>query len=233
MSTRLLRWLGIAFLLIAPRLRGAEEIFDFDVLRYRAKMLAAKPYAQRPSTIPDVLRKLTYDEYRLLEFNPERTWWRRERLPFQLQFYHPGFVHTQSVQLNELDGRSVEPIKYSRSFFDYTKHPIDKTIPDTVGFAGFRVLGQLNYPADELVSFLGASYFRALCLKAVYGLSARGLAINTAEPGGEEFPMFQEFWIEKPKPDAKQLVIYALLDSPSVAGAYRFTFAQGAETVMQ
>lgn len=233
MKTTLPRFLAIAFLFAGLRAGAADELFDFDVLRYRAKMLAAKPYAQRASTVPESLRKLSYDEYRLLTFKPEETWWRREKLPFQLQFYHPGFVHTHSVQINEVQRRGADPIKFSRSFFDYSKHPIGGTIPDTVGFAGFRVLGPLNYPADELVSFLGASYFRALCMKAVYGLSARGLAINTAEPGPEEFPVFEEFWIERPMLGAKELVIHALLNGPSVAGAYRFTMTFGTDTVTQ
>jgi periplasmic glucans biosynthesis protein len=228
------RWWRWSLLLLLPfGARAADEPFDFDALRNRAKTLAAKPYAQRPSTVPEALRKLTYDEYRLLTFNPEQTWWRREKLPFQLQFYHPGFVHTQSVQIFELNRRSAEPIKFSRSFFDYSQHPVAGAIPENVGFAGFRVLGQLNYPADELISFVGASYFRALCLKAVYGLSARGLAIDTAEPGAEEFPKFEEFWIERPASGARELVIYALLDSPSVAGAYRFKLTPGADTVLE
>jgi glucans biosynthesis protein len=142
-------------------------------------------------------------------------------------------VHQKSVQVFELNGRTPSPIQFSREMFNYGRLKIGGSLPDNVGFAGFRVLGGLNQPADELVSFVGASYFRALCLKTVYGLSARGLAINTAEPEGEEFPVFEEFWIERPAAGAKQFVIYALMDSASVAGAYRFTIAPGADTVMQ
>jgi glucans biosynthesis protein len=101
-----------------------------------------------------------------------------------------------------------------------------------MGFAGFRILYDLNKPGDELGAFLGASYFRLLCQKAVYGLSARGLAVNTAEPGGEEFPIFEEFWVEKPARDAREVVVFALLDSPSVAGAYRFAIQPGPATVV-
>jgi glucans biosynthesis protein len=222
----------LSFLACAQLGRAADAMFDFETLRFRAKMLAAKPYEPRPSTVPESLRKLSYDDYRRITFNPAQTWWRREGLPYQLQFFHPGFVHTRSVQVFELDRRTPAPIKFSRGMFNYTdREPAE--LSDSIGFAGFRVLGQLNLPADELVSFLGASYFRALCLKAVYGLSARGLAVNTTEPGGEEFPVFEEFWIERPAPGAKQFVIYALLDSPRVAGAYRFTVAPGADTLMQ
>ena len=227
------RFLALFTLLVlGAAVRGADFV-DFDVLRYRAKMLAMQPYAARPRTVPDALAKLTYDQYRLITFSPARTWWRREQLPFQLQFFHPGFIYDRSVQIAELDGREVNPIKFSRDFFDYHGRDLGGDIPDSTGFAGFRVLGSLNLPADELVSFLGASYFRALCLKAVYGLSARGLAVNTAEPGGEEFPAFQEFWVQRPAPDAREFTIFALLDGPSVAGAYRFVVRPGADTVMQ
>ena len=213
--------------------RASNEMFDFETLRYRAKMLAARAYAPRATTVPEALRKLSYDEYRLITFSGDQAWWRRDGLPYQLQFFHPGFVHQKSVQVSELNGRTVTPVKFSRDMFNYGGLKVGGGLPDTVGFAGFKVLGSLNLPADELVSFVGASYFRALCLKTVYGLSARGLAINTTEPEGEEFPVFEEFWIERPATGAKQCVIYALMDSASVAGAYRFTVTPGADTVMQ
>lgn len=223
----------ILLLALVSWTRGSDDFFDFDTLRFRAKMLAAHPHVPRATTVPETLRKLSYDEYRLITFNPEETWWRRENLPFQLQFFHPGFVHLKSVKLFELAGRRVAPIKFSRDMFRYGSLKISGALPDSVGFAGFRVLGALNLPADELVSFVGASYFRALCLQTVYGLSARGLSVNTAEPEGEEFPVFEEFWIERPAASAKHFVIYALMESASLAGAYRFTVSPGADTVMQ
>ena len=79
---------------------------------------------------------------------------------------------------------------------------------------------------------LGASYFRVVGKGQTYGLSARGMAIDTALPSGEEFPRFTEFWIEKPKPGDKHLVIFALLDSPRATGAYRFTLRPGVDTVV-
>src|SRR5690606_9268799 len=89
-----------------------------------------------------------------------------------------------------------------------------------LGFAGFRVHHPFNDSGykDELVVFLGASYFRALGEGQRYGLSARGLAIDTVGGKGEEFPRFSEFWIVKPKADATSLTILALLESPSVSG---------------
>ena len=223
----------LAFVVAA---RAADEMFDFETLRFRAKMLAAKPFVARPSTVPAALLKLSYDQYRLILFDEEQTHWRRDSVPFQLQFFHPGFVHDRAVQLHEVNGRTATPIPFSRGLFNYGSLKLEGALADSTGFAGFRVLGNLgraDHPWDEVVSFVGASYFRALCANAIYGLSARGLAINTTEPDGEEFPVFEEFWIERPAAKAKQLVIYALMNSASVAGAYRFTVSPGAETVMQ
>lgn len=102
------------------------------------------------------------------------------------------------------------------------------------GFAGFRTHYAVNNPQykDELIVFLGASYFRALGAGQHYGLSARALAIDTVGGNGEEFPRFTEFWIERPAADAKALKIYALLDSPRASGAYQFTIQPGSETAI-
>jgi glucans biosynthesis protein len=99
--------------------------------------------------------------------------------------------------------------------------------------SGFRIRSRINSKKiwDEFLVFQGASYFRAVAKDLLYGLSARGLAINTAEPSGEEFPAFTHFWIERPGSHAGALVIYALLESPSTTGAYRFTVQPGAETL--
>lgn len=226
--TRLLLCLGLfAFALSA---RAASELFDYEVLRYRAKMLAAQPYVPRPPRVPESLRKLTYDEHRRIRFDANRSWWRREGLPFQLQFFHPGFIMNRTVQISEVRDRQAEPINFDPQLFDYDRLKLG-SLPPTMGFAGFRMLYALNKPNDELGAFLGASYFRLLCEKAVYGLSARGLALNTAEPGGEEFPVFEEFWVERPAVGAKSITVYALLDSESVAGAYRFVISPGADTI--
>jgi glucans biosynthesis protein len=137
----------------------------------------------------------------------------------------------QPVQIAEVAGGRVVPIAFNRDYFDYHTISVGE-LPPQMGFAGFRLIYPLNRPDDELGAFLGASYFRFLCTRAFYGLSARGLAIDTAESGGEEFPRFTNFWLERPVRNAKGVTVLALLDGPSAAGAYRFTITPGDDTVM-
>jgi glucans biosynthesis protein len=212
-------------------LHGADTPFNFESLRFRAQLLAVQPYAPRPSRVPEWLLKLNYDQYRDIRFVPGRSWWLRDGLPFQLQFFHPGFIFNRTVPIAEVEAGRARPIPFERRLFDYGQNQVGD-LPETMGFAGFRILYPLNKPGDELGAFQGASYFRFLCAKAVYGLSARGLAIDTGESTPEEFPTFEEFWVDRPDAGARELTIYALLDSPSAAGAYRFVVTPGADTVV-
>lgn len=231
----LLAVLGISLGGAAGSGRAADMPFDFEVLQYRAKALAAKPYEQRPTRVPKRLQDLSYDQYRRIRFDATRTWWKREQLPFQLQFFHPGFIYHKTVQISQLQRGEPELIEFTQRFFDYGKDLDLGDVPADMGFTGFKVLCAFNSPKplDELVVFQGASYFRALGKNMRYGLSARGLALNTAEQGGEEFPIFEEFWIQKPTPESKEMVVFALMDSPSVAGAYRFAIEPGSSTRMK
>jgi glucans biosynthesis protein len=226
--------LGLVLVSSVVAVRAADVPFDFEVLQFRAKSLAAQPYAERKTRVPDALRKLSYDQYRDLRFNPDSAWWRRDRLPFQLQFFHPGFIYTRTVQISEIVDGKVELIRYDKDLFNFGANRGLGSIPGDMGFTGFRIHHQLNNPSyfDELAVFQGASYFRALGQGMRYGLSARGLALNTAEPAGEEFPVFEEFWIERPADKGKDITVYALMDSPSVTGAYRFIITPGPATVM-
>ena len=169
-TIRILLLVSAGAALSCARARGADFVFDFEVLRYEAKVLASKPYAQRPVNVPEALLKLNYDQYRDIRFNPGESLWRRERLPFELQFFHPGFSFDRTVQINVVQARSVEAVPFSPGMFDYGRNRIP-ALPSDMGFAGLRILYPLNKPGDELGAFLGVSYFRFLCQRAFYGLS--------------------------------------------------------------
>jgi glucans biosynthesis protein len=220
-----------AVLTLAPATRAFA--FGFDDVAEKARLLAAAPYVATPEHLPQELKDLSYDQYRDIRYNPERAIWHAEALPFELMFFHLGKFQTQPVALNEVIGQEVRHIAFDRNNFNYGHNTLHPETWGDLGYAGFRVHTALNSPdyKDELAVFLGASYFRALGQGQHYGLSARGLAIDTPGPGPEEFPRFVEFWIERPGPSATELVIHALLDSPRATGAYRFAVHPGVDTV--
>lgn len=211
-----------------------DAIFGFEDIAERARVLAAAPYQPPGNALPKELKQLSYHQYKDIRFNPQAAYWRDANLPFEIAFFHVGYFYDQPVRLNEITAEGVRPIPFDPSQFNYGKNTFDPGRLADVGFAGFRVHYPINRPdyKDEVVAFLGASYFRAVGKGQRYGLSARGLAIDTALPSGEEFPRFVEFWFERPAPDAEALTLYALLDSPRATGAYRFEVRPGVETVM-
>lgn len=215
--------------------QASAQAFGFADVAAKARKLAAESYAAPAKNLPKALENLTYDQYRDIRFRQDKAYWRNAKLPFELAFFHQGLFFDSPVTIHEIAGKKVQQIRFDPALFDYGKNELDpKDLGKDLGFAGFRVHYPLNTPKykDEVVVFLGASYFRAVGKDQLYGLSARGLAIDTALNSGEEFPRFTEFWIERPERNAKELTIYALLDSRRATGAYRFVVRPGSETVV-
>lgn len=215
-------------------LSPAAWSFGFAEVAARAQKLAAAAYVRPAGEVPRELRELAYEDYRRIRYLPEHARWRGEGRFFELAFFHPGMHFDLPVRISEITRGRVREIPYQPTAFDFDGLRVDPAKLRGLGFAGFRVHFPLNTPdyKDETLSFLGASYFRALGRGQVYGLSARGLAVDTALAGGEEFPHFREFWIEKPTAGARELTIHALLDSPRVTGAYRFVLRPGQQTAI-
>jgi glucans biosynthesis protein len=226
--------LGLGFSTLAAA--NVERVtIDFEHVRRQAARLAAAPYAPERSNLPRWLAELSYDDYRLIVFQREKALWRADELPFQVQFFHPGGLFRETVVVREFSATHAQVVPFASEFFDYSGLRQRGRLPSGLRYAGFRVTHPLNRPDhfDELVSFLGASYFRALGAGQVYGISARGLAIDSGLPTPEEFPRFTEFWLGKPAPGAGSLTIYALLDGPRVAGAFEFVVHPGSTTTME
>ncbi len=225
----------MAVLLATAMATSVAAAFGFEDVGARASSLAARPYKPAPLSLPAQLRELDYDAYRDIRFRPEKALWHAEKLPFELMFFHQGRAVPEPVRINVIEPAGDRTVAFDPALFDYGKNKFEPQTLRGLGFNGFRVHYAINKPGykDEVLVFQGASYFRALGKGQSYGLSARGLAVDTAAPEGEEFPRFVEFWIERPRANATSLTIYALLDSRRVTGAYRIVLTPGAETVMQ
>jgi len=224
--------LVVVFITILTTSLHAKEPFGFDSVADRAKKLAAEPFRAPPS-IPEFLTRLSYDEYRDIRFDTKRSLW-RERGNFQVQFVHPGLYYNYAVGINVVEGNEVRKLDFSPSLFTYGRNKFGDKIPADLGFAGFRIAFPLHRKGEfnHVMVFAGASYFRAVSKGEVFGLSARGVAIDTGLPNGEEFPFFKEFWLERPAPSAHEMKLHALLDSPSLTGAYSFTIQPGERTIV-
>jgi periplasmic glucans biosynthesis protein len=224
-----------AIVILLVLLGAPASAFDFTDVAARAESLARRPYQGAGRKAHAQLQGLNYDQYRDIRFRPDHALWRPEKLPFELMFFHlGGEFQIYPVRMNEIAAGQVRYIPYDSTEFDYGKNKLSPKTWGATDFAGFRAHYPLNNSAykDELVVFLGASYFRALGAGIRYGLSARGLAIDTVGGQAEEFPRFIEFWFVRPAADAKTLTLLALLDSPRASGAYQFDIHPGDETVV-
>lgn len=206
----------------------APQPFDLAWLKGQAHYLASNAFAPSKDVLPPVMKNLTYDQYQSIRFRTDHSLWGDAGTAFRLQFFQAGRTFGDAVRIYEvIDGQARE-IVYDPAMFDWHESGIDPSVmKDHAGFAGFRVQFVTDWKAD-VAAFLGASYFRAVGGDTrQYGLSARALAVDTAFNRPEEFPRFTAFWFERPAKDSGTLTIYALLDSPSIAGAVRFQITPG------
>lgn len=217
-----------------PPSEGTPGDFTFAAVVRRAQELSTKDYEPDRPALPDYLADLDYDQYRDIRFNRAESLWKEEGLPFQMQLFPRGFLFKDRVTVNVIDDGVAKVVPFRHDLFNYGKNQVPQDMPADLGFAGLRLLYPINHDSvfDEVMVFLGASYFRGVSKGLNYGITARGLAIDTGLPTKEEFPVFREFWVRKPAQDAVDLSLYALLDSESVTGAYSFVIRPGIETVV-
>lgn len=207
---------------------GTAKQFDFDVLKKHAASLAKKPYGGAPAPLPATLANLTPQAYNEIAYDPGHSLWHNiDGRKMDVQFFHVGMGFKRRIRMFSVDpaNREAREIHFRPELFNYNDAHVDAKQLEgktDLGFAGFRAFKAPELGSRDIVSFLGASYFRAVDNTYQYGLSARGVAINTFSNGQEEFPDFTAFWFETPKAGDTTFTVYALLDGPSCTGAFRF-----------
>ena len=212
---------------------GSPTSFTSESVITLARELSNRPYRARRS-IPQPWLDLTYDQYKSIWFDHRKALWNDTDRTYRLDLFSPGLYYPHPIQIGIVENGMTRPLQFDFSLFDKTDQVPDLPHDDTLGYSGFRLRTELEKSDiyQEFCVFQGASYFRAIAKGQIYGLSARGLAIKTASPEGEEFPDFTHFWIEAPASDQHEIVIHALLDSPSVSGSYKFTIHPGDQTLI-
>ncbi|MGH1479901.1 MAG: glucan biosynthesis protein [Geminicoccales bacterium] len=209
--------------------------FSFERVRVLAEELATRPYQADDFVLPEPLRSLDVPTYQQIKYRDEEALWRDDHSRFRVVFRHLGSYYQKPIKINVIEQGHVVEVPYRRDLFDYGTNGFSKDLPPDLGFAGLTLHyaedGPVHFP--EIATFHGASYFRLLGRDQQYGLSARGLAVDTALPKGEEFPLFREFWLDKPAGVADEIRVYALLDSPSITGAYEFVLHPGVVAVAE
>lgn len=216
-----------------------EAGFTFETVARLAQDAAAEPYAPSRLDLVPPFDDLSYDAYRAIRFRPEARLWLGGERGFRLDMLPPGLFYEDRVDIALVSGGLVTPLAFDPALFDFHPDYFDQApaADETrdLGYSGFRLRAPINQPEvwDEFLVFQGASYFRGVGRDQLYGLSARGLALGVGAPEGEEFPLFRRFWIHNPEPGATAVRIHALLDSPSIAGAYEFLARPGAETIVE
>lgn len=230
-AARLALLVAASALVLGARPAAAFGLEDVTAI---AQQRAKTAFREASTSVPAELANMDYDGYRDIRFNADRPLWRTDKLPYEVNFFHVG-RQGESVQVHEILPNGIKPIPYDPANFNFGKNKLSPQSWGDLGHGGVRAFSNLNSTTykDELIVFMGASYFRALGAGQLYGLSARGLAVDTVGAAKEEFPRFTDFWLERPAADAKQLTVFALMDSPRMTGAYRFDIKPGEETVTQ
>ncbi|HEY0793681.1 MAG TPA: glucan biosynthesis protein [Chthoniobacterales bacterium] len=206
-----------------------NSVFGYREVVAQAEGLSREPYEPQVQTLSPDLLNLDYDLYRRIRFLPERTLW--PTAPYRVGFFHPGYYFRQRVRFYAIEKGRPRDIPFSPAYFHYDK-PVQFAGQET--FAGFRTFVPSERPGvqDEFLSFLGASYFRAIAKGLHWGLSSRGLAVNNGVNSPEEFPGFRAFWLREPAAGDRAFQFYALLDGESVTGGYEFDVQYGEVTTM-
>ena len=215
---------------------GAPAPFSFQILKDLARSRAAMPYEEPRRPSPDIVGKIDYEAWGKIQFNTERALYADGPGRFPVTFFHLGMFFQKSIQMNVVEGAQARTIIYDTAYFNMPPDSIARQLPDGVGFAGFRFQeprdGKLDWRRNDWVAFLGASYFRAIGDLFQYGLSARGIALDTAMPDrAEEFPDFTRIYIGPEEGDT--VTVHALLEGPSIVGAYKFLMTRNEAVVME
>lgn len=212
-----------------------EEVKSHADLEKVAAQLAAQPYVAPSQKLDPFFEGLKYDGHRDIRFHPSKALFSDIGDVFRVEFFHPGWMFKKPVRFHTMRESTTSAVPFDRSLFDYGRLSLPAGVVNPDGYAGFRVLAPdaLEKRRFEFLVFMGASYYRAVTNELGYGISARGVAVNTIGGEPEEFPDFTHFWFQAPRQGDISIKLLALLNGPSITGAYEFESTPGRATIMK
>lgn len=219
---------GFAFPALGRAARGVAEPFSWEALQQRALTLSREPWRTLPPVSP-LLEKLDYDAMAKIGYRPERTLWGDRGDATGVRFFPLMKYARRPISIAVVEQGIARPFSYDSALFSAPSDSPFHSLGKVEGFSGFRVMNKGGI--GDWLAFQGASYFRTAGALNQYGLSARGLAVDTGLSRPEEFPDFTHFWLEHGGDGA--ITVYALLQGPSVTGAYRFVNRKEDKGVVQ
>jgi glucans biosynthesis protein len=205
---------------------GDGQRFDPAVVADLARQIARRPYVAVPPDLPEPFGNLTAEQYGAIKAQPSTLLWAGENRGIVVEPLHRGSFYTNAVALFAVEDGQVRRLVYDRNRFAYGRLNVPPTVGD-IGFSGVRLYSGSNGQLADFASVQGATFFRARARGQDYGAVARGLTLRPAEARGEEFPVFRAMWLERPAAGAGALVMHAIIESESVAGALRMTWRPG------
>lgn len=204
---------------------GPARPFSWAGLVARAREMAAKPYAPPYRPSPETVEQIDYTAHGKIRFKTDYALYGEQPGAYPVSFFPIGRYFPKAIRMNAIDGDKAREVLYEPEYFDMPDDSPAQRLPEDSGFAGFQIKefkSRSDWRTQDWAAFLGASYFRAIGANGEYGLSARGVAVDTAGPTPEEFPDFTEFYIQPSTAERQPVVVYALLSGPSIAGAFKF-----------
>ena len=210
--------------------------FTYDLFKSQARERAHGPYIAPSRPAPEILQKINYEEWGKIRYRDDFALFANGPGRYPVTFFHLGLFFQKAVRMHVVEGDMARQIIYEQSYFDMPANSPARDLPEGAGFAGLRVQeardGLLDWRKNDWVAFLGAAYFRAIGELRQYGLSSRGIALDVAVADRpEEFPDFTDFYIDS-APDGDTMTLYALMEGPSIVGAFRFLMTRGKGVVM-
>ena len=146
-----------------------------------------------------------------------------------MQVLPTGWLYKTPIEINIVEIGAIQQMAGARAI---TSRPVSryKLTETRLGFSASTERARLIAPISPSRSFRAAPWPLGFIAQSGLRRIGKGPGAQRGPARWRCFPVPHVLRIEKPEAGASAIVIHALLDSPSVTGAYRFVVTPGAPT---